>query len=346
MKKLLIIALTITILFSCAKKENSNKPGNNYKDRSKPLAWGHRQTIYAFADKPVWKYAEKTTRQTLERTYYTTVNEKMFTIERADYPKIDDFFKFNNLLFYCNWESNDPVSSYVREVLGSQVNDDLQKNGAAVYPVYNLWADDQLVLFIVGENEENLLKMNILQANEIWEIFKNRLYKRIEYVTFRDRIKPKNNFADKIWEIDLPLRYVLFMDAKDENFTSYLGRSASKPDRFIAVYYEQADSTMLSKDWLIDKRNELAKKYYEGDSFTRNDIMIQKYKIAGYDGWMIRGRWQNDIHAVGGAFSAFAFYHNETQNLFLIDNSVYYPEGDKLPALIELEIISNSLKIK
>ena len=71
-----------------------------------------------------------------------------------------------------------------------------------------------------------------------------------------------------------------------------------------------------------------------------------KKNIAGYEGWMIRGRWQNEQQAVGGAFSAYAFYEPVTSQLFLIDNTVYHPEGDKLPALIELEIISNSLKIK
>lgn len=346
MRKIITIILLVFLVFSCSKKEDSPKQQTNHKDRSKPLAWGHRQTIYAFSDSPVWKYAEDDIRQTLERTYYTTVNEKMFTLERPDYENIDDFFRFNNLLFYCNMESNDPVSTYVKDILGDQVNATISADGAAIFPVFNLWADDQLVLFIVGENEEKLLKINMLQAEDIWKIFKRQFFKRIEYLTYRERFKPMKNYESKIWEIDIPSRYVLFKDDPQANFTSYLGRSSSKPDRFIAVYHEKADSSKLCKDWLIDKRNELAQKYYEGDSFTREDIMTRKYEIAGHDGWMIRGRWQNDKHAIGGAFTAFAFYDKRTENLFLIDNSVYYPEGDKLPALIELEVISNSLKIK
>ena len=346
MKKLIILLFIAVMLISCSQKESgaNSLQKNNIKDRKKPLAWGKRQSIYTFADADVWKYAESRTRQTLERTVYTTVNEKMFNIEKAEYNKIEDYFRFNNIIFYCDWESEDPVSKYVKEVLSGQIEAKLQADGAAIFPVYNLWADDQMVLFIVGENEENLLKINILQADKVWEIFRDRLYKRIEYLTYRDRIKPKSNFANKSWELDLPANYILFKE--DTNFTSWLARSSSKPDRFIAVYHEAAKAEDLSSKWLIAKRNELAGLYYEGDKFTDRDISIMKKIIAGYEGWMIRGRWQNEISSVGGAFSAFAFYEPVKEEIFLIDNAVYYPEGDKLPALIELEVISNSLKIK
>jgi len=49
---------------------------------------------------------------------------------------------------------------------------------------------------------------------------------------------------------------------------------------------------------------------------------------------------------VGGAFQSFAFFDENSERAYLIDNSVYYPEGSKLEALIELEIISSSIVIK
>ncbi|MCF7920728.1 MAG: DUF4837 family protein [Candidatus Cloacimonetes bacterium] len=348
MRKLIIILIMAIMLFSCSNQNKGDK-GNvnhNIRDRKKPLAWGQRQMIYAFADDFVWKQAENEIRNTLERTVYTTVNEKMFEVKMVLHNKIDDYFRFNNLLFYCDWESDNAVSSYVRSILGDQVLEKLKTDGAGIYPVYNLWADDQLVLFIVGENEEKLLKVSMLQADSIYETFRQRLNKRIEYLAYQEGTKPKSNFTNKIWELDLPMRYVLFKEDEAAHFTSYLARSSSKPDRFLAVYYEVAEASDLSSDWLIHKRQELAAHYYDGDSFTQQDITIMKKKIAGYDGWMIRGRWQNAKQAVGGAFSAFAFYEPAKRLFFLIDNSVYYPEGNKLPALLELEIISNSLKIK
>ncbi|MDP8321296.1 MAG: DUF4837 family protein [Candidatus Stygibacter australis] len=348
MKKFILILVVLMVLFSCGKQEKGSASAMKgvVKDRKKPLAWGKKQKIYVFADDNVWKYAEDDLRQTIERTYYTTLNEKMFELERISFSKLEDYFRFNNLIFYCDASSEQEVSKYVKERLGSKIDERIAADGGAIYPVYNLWADDQLVLFIVGETEERLLKLNMLQASKFWEIFKQRLYKRIEYQVYRSRRKPMSNFTEKIWQFDLPDRYVKFREDNINHFTSYLARSKSQPDRYISVYYEDMPENIISRDWLIEKRNEIAGKYYDGDKFSKQDVTISNTEISRYSGLKLMGRWNNKKYYIGGAFSCFAFWEPERKQVFIIDNSVYYPEGDKLPALIELEIISNSFRLK
>jgi hypothetical protein len=348
MRKLIFLLLIFMLLVSCGKQENGTSRGESrsLKDRKKPLAWGQRQKIYVFADDQVWRYAEDELRKTLERTFYTTVNEKMFVLERIDFNKLEDYFRFNNIIFYCDASSKADVSSYVRERLGQKLDDEVGKSGGAIFPAYNLWADDQLVLFLVGEDEETLLRLNIYQSNEVWEIFRNRLLKRLEYQLYRNNIKPYTNYKDQAWQIDLPMNFLVFRQDEANNFISYISRSKSMPDRYIFIYHEKMGSEELNRKWLIEKRNELAAMYYEGDKFTEEDVMSSKCQIAGYDCIKLMGRWQNDKYAIGGSFSCFAFQIPELDKIFIIDNSVYYPEGDKLPSLLELEIISNSFKLK
>ncbi|MCF7911123.1 MAG: membrane lipoprotein lipid attachment site-containing protein [Candidatus Cloacimonetes bacterium] len=348
MRRIILIILAVLVLSSCGNQEKgaSSAYKGAVKDRKKPLSWGKQQKIFVFADDNVWKYAENPLRQTIERTFYTTINEKMFTLERVPVGKLEDHFRFNNLLFYCDASSEQEVSKFVKERLGARIEEKIAADGGAIYPAFNVWADDQLVLFVVGETEESLLKLNILQANEIWEMYRQRYYKRVEYQVYRSRQKPLTNFAEQIWEIDLPARYVLYKKDDIRHFRSYLARSDKQPDRFLSIYHEDMPENILSRDWLIDKRNALAGKYYDGDKFDRQDVTISSCSIAGYEGLKLMGRWQNDKHAMGGAFACFAFWEPELKQVFIIDNSVYYPEGDKLPALIELEIISNSLRIK
>ena len=347
MRKLVLMFLILMIFTACQNKKTDEKPKfANIKDRSKALAWGKRQHIYVFADDNVWKYAEKKLRNTIERTYFTTVNEKMFTLERITFNRLEDFFRFNNIIFYCDASADTPVSKYVKDRLGEKLDIELEENGAAMFPVFNLWADDQLVLFITGENEETLLKLNMLQAEEIWEIFKERLYKRLEYQLYRQGTKPRSNYRDKIWEVDLPKNFMEYQTDELGKFTSYIARSKSQPDRYFAVYYEESDTNILNRDWLISKRNEIIGNYYEGDKIAEDDVISQKYKIAGYKGIMLRGRWQNDKYAIGGAFNTFAFWTSLQNKVFIIDNSVYYPEGNKLCYLLELEIISNTFQLK
>jgi len=348
MKKFVLMMVVIMVLVSCGKQEKGFAGIMNevVKDRKKPLAWGKKQKIYVFTDDKIWKYAEDELRQTIERTYYTTINEKMFELERVPFSKLEDYFRFNNLIFYSDVSSEQEVSKYVKERLGSKIDERIAADGGAIYPAYNLWADDQLVLFIVGETEERLLKLNILQASKVWEIFKQRLYKRIEYQVYRSRRKPMSNFTDKIWELELPDKYVKYKEDNINHFTSYLARSKSQSDRYISVYYEDMPENIITRDWLIEKRNEIAGKYYDGDKFDKQDVTIGNTEISGYSGLKIMGRWQNEKHYMGGAFSCFAFWEPVKKQVFIIDNSVYYPEGDKLTALIELEIISNSFRLK
>ena len=348
MKKFILILFVIMVLVSCGKQEKGSAVSMKgvVKDRKKPLAWGKKQKIYVFADDNVWKYAEDDLRQTIERTYYTTLNEKIFELERVPFSKLEDYFRFNNLIFYGDVSSEQEVSKYVKERLGSKIDERIAADGGAIYPAYNLWADDQLVLFLVGETEERLLKLNMLQASKIWEIFKERLYNRIEYQIYRTRRKPMSNFTDKIWELDLPANYVKFREDNINHFTSYLARSKSQSDRYISVYYEDMPDNIISRDWLIEKRNEIGDKYYDGDKFDKQDVTISNDEIAGHKGMKLRGRWQNKKYYMGGAFSCFAFWEPDMKKVFIIDNSVYYPEGDKLLALIELEIISNSFRLK
>ena len=101
MKKLLIILLLISIfLISC-----SGEPDNKSKrkvDVHKPMSWGHKQDIYVFADDNVWKYAEQHIRKSLERFQFTTENESIFTVKRTPMDKMEQFYKFNNLLFLAD----------------------------------------------------------------------------------------------------------------------------------------------------------------------------------------------------------------------------------------------------
>jgi hypothetical protein len=348
MKKLILILLLVFILVSCGKKEKGANDLNrsDLVDRRKPLSWGRPRKIYVFADDQVWKYAQEHLNQAIERTFYTTMNEKLFELERIKYGELENYFRFNNLIFFCDASSSQPVSEYVKEILGENIEQEVSANGAAMFPAFNHWADDQMVLFLVGEDEKTLLKLNILQGDRIYDLFKDRLYKRLEYKIYRGRQKPDSNFKDKIWTLALPVDFMLYKEDEQANFTSYLSRREDNPDRYIAVYYEDMGKDELSRKWLVEKRNELGSRYYEGDRFAETDVMSAEVKIAGYEGIKLMGRWQNDQYAMGGAFSCFAFYLPEQGKVFLIDNSVYYPAGDKLPALIELEIISGTFRLK
>ena len=348
-RSILAILILIIFLIGCS-KESSQQNVNNIKqkkiDIKKPMSWGHKQTIYVFADDNVWKYAERYLRNTLERYYFTTENELYFDVKRVPLDKLEQFYKFNNLVFLADLESNAPVSTYVKTIMGSKVKAEIAEKSVGMYPKENIWARDQYVLFLLGDNERNLLNLNINMANETFQLFKQKLYERITFLVYKTETYTKSTFDNYSWEMDLPKSYTVYKQDDENNFISFLARLRNKPDRYISVYSEKMIENKLDGNWLKEKRAELTWKYYDEDEFFEKDIRIQPFEIGSYQGWKLSGRWQNKKYAVGGAFQSFAFYDEVTKKAYIVDNSIYFPEGFKLAGLIETEVISQTIKIK
>ena len=343
--RICVVLISFIMIFGCSRSGNEKeyKPAGIKTDIHKPMSWGHQQTIYIFADDNVWKYAETPLRESLERVWFTVRNEQYFAIKRAKMEAIEQFYKFNNLIFLCDLESDEAVSEYVKKKVGGKTIAEIKVNSIGMYPVNNLWANNQFILFLIADNERNLLNFNILQANKTFELFRDKLYQRIAAKIYKMKIHTDNFFSGLSWKLKLPKNYVLYK--KDDDFISFLARQRKKADRFISVYSEKMDENRISKEWLKEKRAELAWKYYDEDEFSQSDIRMERGKLNNYKCWKLSGRWQNKKYAVGGAFQSFAFYEEETKTAFLIDNSVYFPEGDKIPSLAELEMISRTFEI-
>jgi len=348
-KKTSILVLLLTILllaFGCSQKEINQKKQGKKIDPHKPMSWGHKQTVYVFADNNVWKYAKGHLIKTLERVRFTTENEKVFVVKRAPINDMDNFYKFNNLIFFCDLESNDKVSTYIKEIMGTKVEAEVKENLIGMYTKDNVWANDQFVLFIMGNNEPDLLKFNILQSHSIFDIFKDKLFDRIRGQVYKTPIYHDKKFSTLPWTLELPKNYVLYKNDTENNFISFIARLRNKPDRYISVYFQEIVEGEFDREWLKETRGKLSWKYYDEDEFFDKDVRMEKFELAGYQGWRLTGRWQNRKHSVGGAFQSFAFFDKASGLVYLVDNSVYHPDGEKLEALYELEIISNTLKLK
>ncbi len=344
MKKIIVLIFVIGLLAACGDVQLSERADG--RDMRKPMSWGQPRVIYVFADDNVWKHAYPYLKQNLARYRFTTENESYFEVRRASFNAIEEFYKFNNLIFFAHYDSDEQISTHVKNILGERARNEVEQNNMAIYPVDNLWANDQLVLFLLANNEETLLRLNILQADVIFDHFYDKLFQRIARKVYRDANYSQGAFAHLPWKADIPQYYVVYAEDRENNFISYLARRREQPDRYFAVYYENMETDKVDRTWLKETRARLAWDYYDEDEFRDEDVSSRFYTIAGYDGFRLSGRWQNQKYMVGGAFQSFAFYDEDSQLAVLIDNSVYYPQGEKLDALLELEVISRTFEIK
>jgi len=344
MKNIKYLPLLILLFLVSCGDSNTSKDSIDY---SKPTSWGQSNIINSFADGKIWDYGQMKLKQSLEREFFTTTNENLFTVKRRKITKIKNYYKFANLLLFCNVNSDEPVSAYVKKILPESVLNIQDTTGYKIIPAKNFWARQQTVVFVIGKNtEKTLLPLYTPdKLNKLFEIYEQREMKKLERIVYRPGLKEKEIEYQKKnypWHIKLPKGFMVFRRDDKNNFASYLLRVKDYPDRFLAVYWEPMQENEVNKEWLWEKRLEIGDEYYVGDEFSERDVIQKKINFNDYDGYKLWGRWQNFSNYTGGTFASYAFYDAEQKMAYLIDNTVYYPQGDKLRALMKLEIISKT----
>jgi hypothetical protein len=85
---------------------------------------------------------------------------------------------------------------------------------------------------------------------------------------------------------------------------------------------------------------------YDKDEIDPAQVKIESFDWKDIKGFRLYGRWSNFQYIMGGAFQSYAFWDERTKTAYFIDNSIFFPAGDKLYHLMELEAISQTIRIK
>jgi len=357
MYKTVIILCCLLILIGCkGSHPGSTAVSRRYTkfdeimDPAKPIAFGEDYDVYVFCGSANWSRLESFIRSTIEREMFVVYNERYLDLHFADIKDFDRLSRHKNLVLIGDLSTGDPVSRHIINSLSEQHIERVRQSGGEMYISENQWVRDQLVLYLLAEDRDKLEKLSVVQANNLFSILLKRLTERIAYNTYLTK-----TIAPDFWErypfsLQIPENYRLYSNDKAGRFLCFLYRAKQKdrmiPDKFISVYYQPMEADSVDSEWLIAKRAELAMKYYDGDVFDAHNIRRERFTIAGYEGWRIIGPWENRKHLVGGGFQSFAFWHEPTRRAYLIDNSVFFPAGNKLPVLLELYMISSTIRIK
>ncbi|MDP8232894.1 MAG: DUF4837 family protein [Candidatus Zophobacter franzmannii] len=353
MRKLIpLVLISILLLSITACNKTEKEVINNFSQTisNKPMSWGKDHVIYIFADQEMWQEVEVDVKANLQRVFETTNEETLFDIKLADVNKIDDYYKFRNLLFLADITDNEPVAKYVTEQLQGDLIDQANKDGYAFLYKENLWARDQVVCFLLANSSEQMKSLHINLKDVLFDKYSDALKNRISNRISSKVTKDEKIFSTLPYIIDIPKQFTVFRDEKEQNILSFLYRhykqQGDKPDKYVTVYYEKSDKNPINEQWLIKTRGKIGWDIYDNDEIKADQVKIEPFAWKNRKGTKLHGRWSNYKHYVGGAFQSFAFYDEKTKTAYLIDNSIFFPAGDKLYYLMELEAISKSIQIK
>jgi len=366
LRKILVIiwvGITVFVLCNCQPPQESelirtqsleqvliNKKTNLVLNNKKPNAYGKEHEIIIFADSQLWQQSESLLRQSLERVFFTTEDEALFELIRVDISDFNNYFRYKNIIFLGLFNDDRPVSQQIQQLLAQDIISAAQTKESILLMNTNLWAKDQLILFLLGDTSSSISEYLLNNPNNYFTIMKDRYLARINHRLARLNQYAPNFFNNLPFTLNLPEIYKIYCQDLDNRFISFIFRNhwdqQKNPDRYLSVYWENCPENILTEQWFIDKRKELAWNYYDEDEFDLNDVSISHDVWNTTDVLLLGGKYQNYKYYIGGAFQSFAFYHPEVQKIFIIDTVVYYPAGYKLSYLIELECIAQTIVLK
>ncbi|MDZ4121244.1 MAG: DUF4837 family protein [Candidatus Cloacimonadaceae bacterium] len=353
MRRLFFVMFSLIVLAGCGTSTRESARHQEYDgiiNHSKPIAFGEDNLIHIFCGEESWKTLQPYIENSLGRELFLVYNEKYFELELANIADISSLSKFKNLVFFGDLESTDKVSLYMKQSLAPEFIQRVEQSGGDMFIAKNHWVRDQIVLYVLAQNPEQLLQISGLQANQMFSILLKRYTERLAYHAYLTKVIASNFFDAYPFKLKIPENYRLFSNDKVGRFLSFIYRARMQnreiPDKYISIYYENMETDKVDAAWLIARRQMIGEKYFEGDQIDEADLRIERYRFAGYEGWRIIGPWKNMKHMIGGSFQAHGFWHEASKKAYIVDNSVFFPAGNKLPTMLELFMVSSSLEIK
>jgi len=314
----------------------------------KPTALGSDSEIHVLADSTLWNQAEGQLRAIFEKVEYTPQKELVFTILKGD-PS--NYKRFKNLIVLSTLESADEISRSVNSNLAAnalaQVN-----AGNIIFVQKENWARDQMIMFLIGKNINTLLARIDDQQAEIFHQFDkhwNSIHENILYEQQEQVDVEKHLAATYGWSIRVPLDYKLETQSAGDRFVMF---HRPLPPRWFAVYWvDEADSTLITRDWCIRQRNRIGEKFYDREVVEErwDDVQSEEVMFLNRRALKLKGLWKTPDDATdsaGGPFRLYCFYNEKQKRIYFIDFHLFSPglQRLKLHYLRQMEIIANTFR--
>ncbi|MEO0122838.1 MAG: DUF4837 family protein [candidate division WOR-3 bacterium] len=270
----------------------------------------------------------------LQIYHYVPQREPYFIFVYASDTMLKNVKQFHSLFLYGSLKEQ-----FIYELLNEEAREATKKDTFNLFKVNNLWAKNQTVL-ILAVSENQYIKQGIIKYQKmIKKILEEAYYQKVKS-SFYEKNMDKNIQNQLIkfgWSMDVPVGWMIDSTYKSENFiyvhTHY-------PDRSVFLYKEK--STFLSDSFAIEKRNELTKKFYNGDYVFKELTTVEPIEFQDMKGLRIKGVWQNDSLVAGGPFISYFLTKNDS--LYAIDGMLFLPGERKTDYIMGLEVMMNSAK--
>ena len=291
-------------------------------------ALGRIREITVVSDR--WDWLEPTLSRILQDTIFTPQPEPRFPIRVYNEDQFESY-RLLRTLFLIGTNSD----TVIRAVLGPRV-DSLPQGEYGLFHIPNAWADNQQLVVFVADDESLLISGLGLYAARIRNTFQDVVLGnsiRAVYYRGRDEEKTRSILERYDFGVDVPRGWRLNQEHADSQFV-YL--FAHFPDRSVFIHWQDSPRP-LEPGPLLDLRDSLTRRYYDGDLVERPYTVTDSVEFLAGPALRLQSIWQNDSMSTGGPFVSYCFNHEG--RFFMVDGQVFLPGKPKLDQLYQIEAI-------
>lgn len=306
---------------------------------------GYPQEIFVVADSLLWNEVGPEITEVFETPVYTPISEPSFSVQWISLKKLNDYKDRQNVFLIGVANEDNQTTDYLKNILPNEIQVGVENDQNFYFFIDNLYADGQINLFLYAKDRNTFLQRFNQYKNDAFSEFSKKYYNRLSEDMFKtaEQKDLEQLIQEKFgWKIRIQHDYFIATQNINEK---YIWLRRMDPDRWISIWEMDGDSSDLNLDALIEVREQVLGKYYEGDRVDRDETYLMNVEFSGHPASKVVGIWQNDSLLVGGPFRTYAFLDPITSKIYYVDIAVMAPNKQKKPYLDQLEVIANTFEI-
>jgi len=309
-----------------------------------PPGIGSDHEVMVLANPEDWEMVYPLLQEIFERKVRTPQEENVFTVRKIAQAKFDLYKKSRNLLLISPLNSVGPAAQEINSLLSPQARQMVEEGRAFLFAKRDVWAKDQELVILtaptylalrekLAEGKEDVFRVMEKALNEktmVW-LFKKGEQKKLE----------KELFQKWGWHLRIPWGFSLRSEAP-----GFVWLLKKVPDRWISIWWEESEDSILTPQWVIKKKNEIGRTYYQGEEVVSSYLGWRRVSLNGHRGWKVWGTWQNPQLVAGGPFRLYCFWDRESKRRYIVDGALFAPGIKKEPYLRQLDLIMQTFTTK
>lgn len=354
MKNQIILALFSLFLISACNNSSTNS-GGALSSVLPSSTGGADEIMFIIPDKLTSEETKESIDANFNENYRVLPKpENTFNISNIKFSAVNSLmYRYRNIVLLADISKESGVLAKAKEVLSDEQFKSLERGEQKVFTLRNIWSKPQNVIFIFGNNPEDLQKTMEVNARSI----KNKILKTdlevYKNIAFLNGINGKlNEQWNEYHNIDykIPIGYKL-----SENEGNFVSLRKDVKDGIIFLFFDVINYSGPVPDFNngINLRNERG---HYMSSNSENSYMSTDSTLGFIESKTIKGNvityetsglWRMENDFMGGPFITKYIIDQDNNRVIFLDGFMYAPGEDKKKRYMrQVEAIFSTLEIK